>query len=37
MKGNLLYSKFTDLNANPIQKKKKKKNTHIHRNSHNNI
>ena len=24
MKGNLLYSKFTDLNANPIKKKKKK-------------
>ena len=36
MKGNLLYSKFTDLNANPIQKKKKK-NTQIHRNNHNNI
>ena len=35
MKGNLLYSKFTDLNANPIQKKKK--HTHIHRNNHNNI
>ena len=36
MKGNLLYSKFTDLNANPIKKKKKKK-TNIHRNNHNNI